>query len=631
MLADLRRLQVQWLAAFLIAVALVLVYALRGGGSYDIVAFEEHGLAIWVLLGAGIATGILPRARLSRAQLMLLGSLLAYAGWTALSLLWTSSAERTFEEIARTLDYLGLVALLSVVLDRDTWVAAGAGVGAAAMAVCVIAVGGRLDPSVFGRDHVDAVLHIDRMSFPFGYWNAVGAWGAISTAIGLAWSAHDSNRWRRSLALAFVPVAGATTYLTYSRAGVAGTALAVIAVVALSRNRLTALAHSAIGLGGAGLAILTIRGAPQIAHGTGTGGAARVAGALVIAGGACAAVAVLTRSAGLDSRRVPRRWFRAMLGSVAVVAVLAAAIFGPHLASRGWHSFTRVPTTAAESGANTTARLTSLSGTRYQVWKAAIKAFEAHPIGGLGAGTFGFWWNQHATDSESLLDVHNIWLQNLAELGIPGLLLIVAVAAGAIWVAVSVRRRASNDAGAGAGVAFTAAFLVYLLHASVDWMWESTAVTVLALSGVAILGASLGAERARWRLPRRAIAAAIAALAAITQLPGLVSTDDIANSQTAARGGHYALALSWAKNAVAAEPWSASALEQEGLVLEATHRLGAAASDQQRAIADEPLNYEHWLILARIKTESGQLGAAVRDHERARSLAPRALVFSLAP
>src|SRR5580704_12621164 len=104
--------------AFVLAAALVLVYALRGGGSYDVVVFEQNGLVVWLVLGLGIACGLLPRARPSGAQLLLLGALLAYVAWTALSLLWTSSSERTFEEVARTLDYLGLAVLLSAVFDR---------------------------------------------------------------------------------------------------------------------------------------------------------------------------------------------------------------------------------------------------------------------------------------------------------------------------------------------------------------------------------------------------------------------------------------------------------------------------------------------------------------------------------
>lgn len=611
------------------ATSLVLIYALRGGGSYDIVAFEEYGLVIWWVLAIGIALGLLPRSRPSRAVLLLLGALVAYAAWTALSLTWTNSSELTTEELARALDYLGLAVLLGFVLDRRTWRMAAAGLGFGALLVCVVAVGSRLAPSVLGSDHVDAGLHIDRLSVPFGYWNAVAAWGAMCTAIGLAWSAHDSSRLRRGMALALVPAAALTTYLTYSRAGIAGIALALIAVIVLSRNRFTLLIHALIGAAGTALAILAVRGAPQIAHGTGTQGAATVLAALVFAAALCIGVAVLTSVSRADRWRLPRRAVRPLAVGVALAVLLPAAAFGPQLASRAWHSFTSTPT--SQASADTTARLSSLSSTRYPVWKVALKAFEAHQIGGTGAGTFVFSWNEHATDGEFVRDAHNLWLENMTELGGPGLLLIVAIVVAALAVGLGVRRRARRSQTAGVAAAFIAAFLVYLVHASVDWMWESTAVTVLALGGVAVLGARLGEGRLRLRVPARAALALTAALAALVQLPGLLSTTEIRHSQAAERTGNANLALGWAKNAVAAEPWSASAYEQRGLVLESAGRLEPAAAHLNQAISHEPQNYDHWLVLARIETELGHLDSAARDYNRARTLRPRASVFALAP
>src|SRR5205807_2695281 len=161
-------------------------------------------------------------------------------------------------------------------LDRESWRPAAAGLGFGGMLVCVIAVGSRLAPSVFGVDHVDAVVHTDRLAYPFGYWNAVTAWGAMCVALGLTWSAHDVSRGRRAIALGLVPVAATMTYLTYSRAGIAGTALAVILSIGLSRNRITVVVHCMAAIAGSAVAILAVRGEPQIAHATGTGGAGGV-------------------------------------------------------------------------------------------------------------------------------------------------------------------------------------------------------------------------------------------------------------------------------------------------------------------------------------------------------------------
>jgi tetratricopeptide (TPR) repeat protein len=228
-------------------------------------------------------------------------------------------------------------------------------------------------------------------------------------------------------------------------------------------------------------------------------------------------------------------------------------------------------------------------------------------------------------------DTHNLWLQNLAELGAPGLLLIAVVAIAALAVAVAGRRRARGSLSAGVTTSFLAALIVFLLHASVDWMWQSTAVTVFALAGVAVIAARQGMQRPRLRAPARALLALLAAAAAFAQLPGVVSTAAIRRSQAAERDGDPALALAWAREAAAAEPWSASAFEQQGLVLEGEGALPEAAQDLERAISREPTNFRHWLVLARVEAERGDLKAALTDYVRAHQLRPLAAVFQLSP
>ena len=624
-----RRRRIGRVLVFAGAVGLVLIYALRGGGSYDIVVFEQNGLIIWWVLAIGVALGLLPRRRPSREFLLLLAALGAYAAWTALSLTWTTSSELTTEELSRALDYLGLVALLGFVLDRNTWRSAAAGAGLGAMLVCVVALGSRLAPSVFGTDHVAAVLHIDRLSVPFGYWNAVAAWAAMCTALGLAWSAHGSSRVGRAVALALVPVAALTAYLTYSRAAVGGVVLGLIAVLGVSRNRLTVLTHAAVAAAGSGLAVLAVRGAPQIARATGTHGVATVLGALIFAAAACLLTAVVTSRGSVERWRLSRRMARPLTTACALAVLLLGTVLGPKLVTNAWQSFTRAP--SVQSSTDPTARLSNLSGTRYPLWKSALEAFQAHPVGGIGAGTIEFWWNQHATNSEFVRDAHNIWLENMAELGAPGLLLIVAVAGSAIALCLAVRRRARRSVSAGAAAGCFAAFAVYLLHATVDWMWESTAVTALALGGVAIVGARTSEGRVELRLPARGVLALVAAIAALVQLPGLLSTAAIRHSQSAERVGNASLALAWAKSAVGTEPWSASAYEQRALVLEAGGRLSQAAEDLKRATSHEPNNYQHWLLLSRVETELGHLDAAVVDYDRAHRLRPLGSVFAFAP
>jgi len=79
------------------------------------------------------------------------------------------------------------------------------------------------------------------------------------------------------------------------------------------------------------------------------------------------------------------------------------------------------------------------------------------------------------------------------------------------------------------------------------------------------------------------------------------------------------------------EPWAASAYDQRALVLESMDRLTQAAADLRRAISDEPTNYVHWLLLARVEMELGRLSTAYTDITHSYNLAPRAGVFLIAP
>jgi hypothetical protein len=613
--------------AFLGGLALVLMFALRGDGSYDLVVRQEYGLAIWWAIAVGVAIGLLPRARLSRPLLLLLGAILAYALWTAFSLSWTESSERTFTELARALDYLGIVLLLALVLERRTWRSAAAGLALGALVVCLLALASRLAPSAFPIDWAARSFRADRLDYPFGYWNAVGAWAAMSAGLALAWSVHESGRVVRAVTLALVPVACLVAYLTYSRTAVAAVALALVLVLALSRNRATACLHALTAAVGTALAVLAVRGAPQIANATGAAGAGRVVGMLVFAGALGALAALLTRAHRVDDFRLPRRLGRPAAVAGAVIAILAAGIYGPHVATRAWHSFRTTGVT--DAGPATTSRLNNLSGTRYNLWKVALQGFDSHPSVGVGAGSYQFLWNRRQLDTESVRNAHSLWLENMAELGIPGLVLIIALAGSALAVAIVARRRSQRRVSAGASTALLCMFAVYLLSASVDWMWQSTAVTVLALAGVAIVAARLSERGSSWRWPARAGIVGLALAAGMVQVPGLLSTIEIGRSQAAERARDPGQALAWANEAVAAEPWSASAYEQRALVQEADGRLGSAAADERQAVAHEPTNYIHWLLLARIQTERGRYGPALADYRQARRLGRMASVFLL--
>jgi O-antigen ligase len=106
-------------------------------------------------------------------------------------------------------------------------------------------------------------------------------------------------------------------------------------------------------------------------------------------------------------------------------------------------------------------------GDRAAYWGAARHMVAAHPLGGTGAGTF----HVDYTSLPPGHDAHSLYLQAFAELGVVGLVLIVALVA--LPLGLAIRRGLAAPA---AGLA------VFALAAGVDWDWQLPAVTVAALA-----------------------------------------------------------------------------------------------------------------------------------------------------
>lgn len=618
MLPGVPRLRPPAVAAFFIVAAAVLVTALERG-AYDVVTRHQGGVLVWWLLALAFLAGVLPRTLPARAGALAVGALAAMAVWAAVGLAWTSSDERTSVEIARVLVHLGVLVLAAGALGPSSWRAAIAGAAAGAAAVCALAVLARLDPGTFGADAAADAFGINRLSRPIGYWNALGAWAGMTTALGLGLGAHARHPAARAAATAVVPLAVATAYLTYSRASVGGTVLGVLVLLVVSRNRWTLALHTAAAAAGGALVILAIRDSPAIAQATGTAGAGRVgltlAGAMLGAG----AVAAVSAVAGSDRLRLPRTAGRVAGIATAVIAVVATVGGVAANADRIDDSLRSTPITATDDPA---LRLTTLSGTRPQIWEVAGDGFSADPWTGSGAGTFEFVWSQSDNANEFVRDAHSLYLETLSEQGIPGLLLLLGFVGGIVWAAFSALRAFPDGPERGAAAAASAALAAFLFGAGVDWLWETTAVTVLALVLVGALIAATGRPAPQLRLAARIPLALLALMAGLLLVPGLVGLSEVRRSQEAAEDGDRAAALRHATRAVEAQPWAATPYVQRALVLEGQGRLKAAAVDLRRAVEREPENWRQRLLLARVEAERGRVQAALDAYGAAQRLRP---------
>jgi hypothetical protein len=318
------------------------------------------------------------------------------------------------------------------------------------------------------------------------------------------------------------------------------------------------------------------------------------------------------------------------LGIAAAAAVILAA--GASHPVRRFEEFKRVPVAAAGTSVQSHLLMTSGNG-RWQLWHAAYDEFRAEPVHGGGAGSFESWWAQHGSIASFVVDAHSLYLETLAELGPLGLALLLAcfgsgVAAGLLRL----RRGAVGERVTLAGA--LAAFCAFAFEASVDWVWEVTAVGAVAflLLAVSTGPATTAPAERRGRggiAPRAALALVALALVAAQALP-VVAAVAVRDSQRAARRGDGDAALVAALRARNVEPWAASPYVQLALVEELRGNLRAARVAIERALARDPRDWRAWLVAARVRTKLGAVRAGRTALERARALNPRSPLFPAA-
>ena len=612
-----RRLLIRRGIAFAGAAALPTWLALHGG-AYDLVIRQQTALFVWWVIAAGFAIGVLPRVRLDRSMLIPAIALAGLVLWTLLSLTWTESSERTWAEFSRVLGYAGFAVLAWSALNRYTFRAAASGLSVSAVAVCVLAVGSRVMPSSFPVDQVQIAFDSDRLTYPFNYWNALAAWGAMTLAICICWSAQARHAAVRAAALAATPVAGLTIYLTYSRGGVLSAAVAVVVAIALSRNRWTAAIHAAAAGAGTGIAILVVRANPAIAHALGGEGGAAVSAALLLAALGCGALAALTSATGIDRVRLEPRVARIAVPVAVVSVLLVGGVAGHRVISDTWHEFLHDKVSTKQG----TERLSTAGGDRNDLWGSAIDAFQSDSFKGIGPGTFEYWWYRDGRIQTPVVNAHSLYFETLAELGAVGFLLLLGVIGGLIFVGLRARSSARRTSDLGASAAMLAGFIVFLFHAGLDWLWQFPSLVALGLGGAAIAAAATsgrlgdGPRRLRLRVGAAALALAVGA----TQIPALVSTERTRDSAKALAAGDAAGARALASDAVQAEPWAATPRAQRAFSEESIGDLQAARDDLEGAREREPTNWRWAAELARVDRKAGDDAAAASAAADARRL-----------
>jgi hypothetical protein len=641
-----RQLRADVLGIWSLAGALVLYLALEGGG-YDQVIHSRVAILLWWIILISAAWGLLPRRRPGRAATTGLALFGAFIGWTALGVTWSLSVERSLNDLSLVAGYLGVL-VLGVFVARDRNRAVRHTVSALASAISVtalLALASRLDPGLISNaGQTSAFLPgtQDRLSWPLNYWNALAALLVLGVPMlmGLATTARRIGV--QALAAAMLPVLIVCGYLTLSRGGALACAVGVIAFLALAPERAPKLASALLAAAGSAALVALVIHRPAIENGL-TGSAARHQGlsllpfivvvCAVVACGQCVIALTVRR------KRVPRflapspRHARMVLGGAVIVIIIVAVAAGvPSRLSRAWADFKSYRAPALHD--YSIGRFGTLSGNgRYDYWKVAVQSTRGHVLTGAGPGTFELLWLPRAPYPSYVQNAHSLYFETLAELGVVGLVLLIAFFALVLIVAGRLIAATRGHARTLAAAAF-AALLAFMVSVAFDWEWQvpvlPTAFLLLAATvlGPGRPGTPLPSTGERLLLSGATLVVALACLAAIAW--PLATTEAVRASQTAAARGQTGLALREADRAAHIEPGAASPQLQIALVQELRGQIPAAISAAKQAAADEPENWGTWLILSRLESEDGRAQASRTDFDRARSLNPRSPIFARA-
>jgi hypothetical protein len=554
-----------------------------------------------------------------------MGALLA---WMAASALWAPSVDRAWTEADRVGLYAALL-LLGVAAGR-TRLAGRLAMGAAAAGA--VAMAAYLTVRMLAGS--GAGLFFDfRLNEPLGYTNGQAA----LLLVGL-WTVAAHGESARSWLARASAAAGATLLLellvlTQSRAVVPAVVVSAAVSMALPGRlrRAWLLVVVAAATAAALPALLDVyaqrtetRSAFPSDDVTRTAALAAVAAA-ALAGTVWAA---LTSAA---AGRLPfgRRAAAAGLVLVALCAggVTVAAVGNPaDEVSDQWERFTSL-----EVDTSSRLRFTDVTGHRYDFWRIALRQFRDHPVKGVGAGNFPSTYFRERRVPEFVRQPHSIELQLLGELGLVGGLAFATFAGAVLYAALSRRRWGGPAAHAHhVRVAALGVFVVWLVHTSVDWLWNLPGMTALALLAAGLLlSRPLPEDGPGPRLTRSDPRRALATLLVLVAVAGVA----------ASLGRHYGATRyrERATDELAQDPRAARddarhALELNRHDMEAYYVLAAAEArfdryDRARrvllaATGEERFNYVPWVLLGDLATRRGDIRTARQDYERAKELNP---------
>jgi O-antigen ligase len=483
------------IALLLLPGALIVYFAFNSGGTFPVTTATGALVVIAVMLVA-VAVAGRPLAGFALAGLLTGGLLAGFALWTLLSASWSHATGRTLVAFGYVLLYLLVFLLFAGArrsVDRVRWMLRGLLVGAGGVAL--IGLISRLLPPLWPTS---PGLEDSRLSYPITYWNTFALLAGVGCILAVHHTCDERERASvRVAAAAVLPLLAAALLLTLSRGAIVATVVGVLAYMAIARPR--GLPGGLLAAGPAtALAVVETYRATLVQTGMpvtplAISQAHRLATVLAVCAVAAAVLRLLTllldarliRLVISDRRRRLAEW-TALVGVLVLLAAAVTSFHGLSWAHRQYDKFVAGTHGAGsvESGPTQRERLFQVGNDgRLPLWRVALSAYRQDPLKGTGAGTYRLQWERDRSEGFDRVYAYSLYAEVLGELGLVGILLLAAVLL-TILVTVGVRARGPGRSAWAAGFAVV---LAWVLHAGVDWDWQTPAVTVtvFAIGGLA--------------------------------------------------------------------------------------------------------------------------------------------------
>lgn len=615
-----------WLGAAIVAAILGFWSAADGG--FAETTWYPTGVLLLALLA--VLTWSAPQRRLGRTTVVAVAGFAGLTAWSFLSILWADDTGAALSGANKTLVYL----LILLLVARQRWQPREAVGFLVVWALTVTAVGVVTFADAAFGSHAVSAFSDGRLSIPIDYANAnaalfvLAAWPLVATAQSASVPAA-----LRALCLGAAGVAAELGILAQSKGSLIATAATVVLLVVVARRR----ARAATPIVAIGAVVALLHGPlfdvyVRLHDGPDPVGAIRdaayaMAGSFAILVAVGVAIVVVER---LVFPRVPRLGTlgaraAGVLAGAAVVAAVALVLVDlgspASIARRGWHAF-KDP---AETSTASSHFITGAGNHRYDFWRVAGRQFEGSPLLGRGVDNFAADYVRLRRSTEQPTYPHSIEARLLGGTGIVGFLLFAAFVAGAAAVCVKAAR--SPGAWTVVGLGGVTMLAYWLLHGSVDWLWEFPALSGPA---VAAVGCCAGVERTEAaaavrprpvRVAGRAAAIAAGVGVAVALVPAWLAARDLSRAIDTWRADPSS-SFAALRQAARLNPLSDQPDVVAGTIAERRRDWPSVSAYFDRALARNPGNWYSQLEKGVADAKLGRRAEALSSLRRASRLDP---------